>query len=68
MELEQPAALTGDAAARFDGENDLVEVPDHADLNPGTLTVTAWIRPDANNAQPCRPGHEVGSPEHQRVV
>ncbi|THB63203.1 MAG: LamG domain-containing protein [Desulfovibrio sp.] len=33
-------------ALRFNGEDDVVEVPDQQLFNAQTLTITAWIRPD----------------------
>jgi hypothetical protein len=33
----------------FDGEDDYIEIPDHADFSlatTGQLSVSAWIRPD----------------------
>jgi hypothetical protein len=42
--------LPGDRATVFDGNNDHVTVPFHANLNPASFSVEAWIRP-ANTAQ-----------------
>lgn len=48
--LGQTGALAGgtDTAAGFDTLDDLVAVPDHAELRPARLTLEAWVRPGAN--------------------
>jgi RHS repeat-associated protein len=45
--LSQPGALVNDAntAARFDGTNDLVTIPNGFGTVSGTFTVGAWVRP-----------------------
>ncbi len=47
--LGETGAIDNDTntAARFDGSNDSVSIPDSADLRPAQLSVEAWIKPDA---------------------
>ncbi|MBI4324621.1 MAG: hypothetical protein HY674_05090, partial [Chloroflexi bacterium] len=42
----QPGAITGDAntAAAFAGDNDKIDVPFHAGLNPSAFTIECWAK------------------------
>ena len=48
MLLEQSGIFTANDAVAFDDVDDLIAVPDHADLRPTQLSVEAWLYADTD--------------------